>query len=111
MTRHVLEYDSINQALIATEWLGKDEYGAAEIVAYGVPHWIGASIAAAFNSPDLSPCWFCGRFVSIDYLIAGYDTFEEQRLACLDCNRTLEALGKKGYELKRRDTEGERGDG
>jgi len=34
-------------------------------------------------------CWFCkGEFV-IDALIAGYDTFDEQRLACLACNERM----------------------
>ena len=34
-------------------------------------------------------CWFCkGTFV-IDALIAGYDTFDEQRLACLACNERM----------------------
>ena len=34
-------------------------------------------------------CWFCkGRFV-VDALVAGYDTFDEQRLACLACNERM----------------------
>ena len=55
---------------------------------------------------DTAPCWFCGRVVSVEhYLIAGYDTFEEQRLACLDCDRAVKALRDKGYAI-RRDIEG-----
>jgi hypothetical protein len=35
-------------------------------------------------------CWFCkGAFV-VDALIAGYDTFDEQRLACLACNERMQ---------------------
>lgn len=50
---------------------------------------------------ETAPCWFCGRSVSIEhYLIAGYDTFDEQRLVCLDCDRTMKALRDKGYELR-----------
>jgi len=39
---------------------------------------------------ETGTCWFCkGRFV-IDALIAGYDTFDEQRLACLACNERMD---------------------
>lgn len=44
-------------------------------------------------------CWFCERPVGIDHLIAGYDTFEEQRLACFDCDRTMKALHSRGFSL------------
>lgn len=34
-------------------------------------------------------CWFCkGRF-PVDALIAGYDTWDESRLACLACNERM----------------------
>lgn len=45
----------------------------------------------------LTPCWFCGRGFTDDYLIAGHDTWDEQRLACLDCDRAIHALGEKGW--------------
>lgn len=34
-------------------------------------------------------CWFCKGSFPIGALIAGYDTFEEQRLACLACNERM----------------------
>ena len=54
------------------------------------------------SAQPLYPCWFCGREVRLDYLIAGYDTFEEQRLACLDCDRTISALREKGWLIAAR---------
>jgi len=39
--------------------------------------------------PQARKCWFCkGRF-PVEALIAGYDTFDEQRLACLACNERM----------------------
>jgi hypothetical protein len=35
------------------------------------------------------PCWFCKRVVPVEALIAGYDTFDEKRLACLACNELM----------------------
>jgi hypothetical protein len=46
---------------------------------------------------NVAPCWFCHRAVPIDYLIAGYDSLETQRLACLDCDRAIHALRDKGW--------------
>jgi hypothetical protein len=37
--------------------------------------------------PRYGICWFCKHVVAWDFLIAGYDDFEEQRLACLDCDK------------------------
>ena len=34
-------------------------------------------------------CWFCKHTVPPDALIAGYDTWDEQRLACLACNERM----------------------
>jgi hypothetical protein len=46
-------------------------------------------------------CWFCRRNVDTRNLIAGYDTFDEQRLACDDCDRTLKAMARRGYYFQR----------
>ena len=51
-------------------------------------------------------CWFCGRSCGSDYLIAGYDTWDEQRLACLDCDRAIHALREKGWLESHFDLEG-----
>jgi hypothetical protein len=40
---------------------------------------------------DESRCWFCKRMVPVDALIAGYATFDEQRLACMACNEVMQA--------------------
>jgi hypothetical protein len=44
---------------------------------------------AATPAPDSAPCWFCHRVVPVSALIAGYDTFEEQRLACMACHEIM----------------------
>lgn len=46
------------------------------------------------EEPDalhLFPCWFCKTPVPVSFLIAGYDTWDEQRLACLDCDTEMRA--------------------
>ena len=56
---------------------------------------IGAALASPVPTDRPEPCWFCER--EVGYLIAGYDTWDEQRLACLDCDRTIKALYAKGW--------------
>jgi hypothetical protein len=47
-------------------------------------------LRAALSQPaEAGTCWFCKGTFPIDALIAGYDTFEESRLACLACNERM----------------------
>jgi hypothetical protein len=48
-----------------------------------------ADALAPYLPSEGAECWFCHRLFGWDYLIAGYDTFEERRLACLDCDRKM----------------------
>lgn len=43
----------------------------------------------AAPSPEDAECWFCKSRFPVRALIAGYDTFDEQRLACNACNERM----------------------
>jgi hypothetical protein len=46
-------------------------------------------------------CWFCRREVPAASLIAGYDTFEEQRLACNVCDDAIRWMNDHGFVFAR----------
>ena len=48
-----------------------------------------ALAAALFQPAEAGTCWFCKGTFPVDALIAGYDTLEESRLACLACNERM----------------------
>lgn len=50
-------------------------------------------------------CWFCKQSFVVDALIAGYDTFDEQRLACLACNERMQGNWGAAHEERGLDVE------
>ena len=48
-----------------------------------------AALAQPAPAAPEAVCWFCKRTV-VEALIAGYDSFYEQRLACLACNERMQ---------------------
>lgn len=51
---------------------------------------IGACRLAVLDAPaGLTQCWFCKGMFTMEAMIAGYDTWDEQRLACLACNERM----------------------
>lgn len=51
-------------------------------------NYVRAALAA--DIARLAPCWFCKQKFVVDALIAGYDTWDESRLACLACNERMQ---------------------
>jgi len=62
---------------------------------------LAIDIESALSQEDVEPCWFCHREVPADSLIAGYDTFEESRLACNTCNDAIQWLNAHGLTVSR----------
>ena len=53
------------------------------------------------TEPEVGMCWFCHRTVPWSSLIAGYDTWDEQRLACNTCNDAIRWLNDHGHVVSR----------
>ena len=49
-------------------------------------------------------CWFCKRETWYSRLIAGYDTWDEQRLACPSCDGAIKWLTRHGCFVSRTET-------
>jgi hypothetical protein len=86
-------HDRIKAMTWENRWTdGDDEYVLERVVHVILDEYAALAEAA----PPSGQCWFCkGTFV-VDALIAGYDTFDEQRLACLACNERMQGNWRSG---------------